>query len=87
MTTIWKHKLFPGDATVLMITGHVLSAGVQGDDIFVWATHYEDTPTHQVTVYASGTGHPCTHVAWTRFVNTVFLDNLGLVFHIFVEEP
>jgi hypothetical protein len=84
MKTIFKYLLNPG-VTVVTLRGDILSAGVQGDDIMVWAIHDHDAPERQVRIYAMGTGHPFTATPSACFIGTVFLG--PLVFHIFAGTP
>jgi hypothetical protein len=81
MKTIYKYRLEPQDETVLTLRGDVLSAGVQGHDIMVWAVHDDDAPERQVRVNVMGTGHDFVDAPQSSFVGTVFLG--PMVFHIF----
>jgi hypothetical protein len=84
MKSIYKYQLTPGYETVLTLRGRVLSAGVQGDDIMVWAVHDDDAPERRVRVHVMGTGHPFVDAPESSFVGTVFLG--GLVFHVFATD-
>lgn len=82
MKTIYKYPLKPTDETILTLHGNILSAGVQGDDIMVWATHDDAALERQVRINVMGTGHtPFVDAAESSFVGTVFLG--PLVFHVF----
>ena len=81
MKYIYKYRLEPADETILTLRGDVLSAGVQGQDIMVWAFHDDDTPERKVRVTVFGTGHPYTAGPEAGFISTVFLG--PLVFHVF----
>lgn len=81
MKTIYKYPLKPTDETVLTLRGDVLSAGVQGGDIMVWAVHDDASPERQVRVNVMGTGHLFTDAPESSFIGTVFLG--PLVFHVF----
>lgn len=83
MKTIYKHCIEPG-GTTLMIRGHVLSAGVQGDDVMVWATHDDRALERKVRVQVMGTGHPFVDAPESDFVGTVFMG--PFVWHVFVSE-
>jgi len=84
--SIYKYPLRPADETILTLHGDVLSAGVQGNDIMVWAVHDDDVPERRVRVNVMGTGHPFVDAPQASFVGTVFL--LSLVFHVFATpEP
>jgi hypothetical protein len=85
MKFIYKYPtLQPTVETILTLRGSVLSAGVQGQDIVVWAVYDEAAPERRVRVNVIGTGHPFARVLETRFIGTVFLG--PLVFHVFATE-
>ena len=81
MKSIYKYKLEPQGENVLELRGRVLSAGVQGDDIVVWAVHDDELTPRKVRVSTRGTGHWLEDVDPNGFIGTVFLG--PLVFHIF----
>jgi hypothetical protein len=78
--TIYKYPLKPG-VTMLTLRGNILSTGVQGGDIMVWAVHDDAALERQVRVTVMGTGHPFANAPESDFVGTVFLD--VFVFHVF----
>ena len=81
MKSIYKYQLEPADETILTLRGDVLSAGVQGGDIMVWAVHDDTALERKVRVNVMGTGHPFVDASESAFVGTVFLG--PLVFHVF----
>lgn len=81
MKSIYKYRLEPGRETVLSLRGKILSAGVQGDDIMVWAVHDEGALERPVRVSVMGTGHVFVDAPESDFIGTVFLG--PLVFHVF----
>lgn len=81
MKSIYKYQLKPAEETILTLRGDVLSAGVQGDDIMVWALYDDAAPERHVRISAMGTGHLWSVIPDSDFVNTVFLG--PFVFHIF----
>lgn len=81
MKFIYKYKLEPQDENVLALRGPVLSCGVQGDDIMVWAVHDDELTPRKVRISIRGTGHSLEGAGEGQFVGTVFLG--ALVFHIF----
>jgi hypothetical protein len=81
MKSIYKYKLEPQNENVLELQGPALSAGVQGDDIVVWAVHDDELSPRKVRISTSGTGHPLEGADEGEFIGTVFLG--PLVFHIF----
>ena len=83
MKSIYKYRLEPCEETVLTLRGNVLSAGVQGDDIMVWAVYDDANPEREVRVNVMGTGHLFVDAPESAFVGTVFLG--PLVFHVFAE--
>jgi hypothetical protein len=83
MRTIYKYKLDPG-VTKLELQGPILSCGVQGDNIMVWAIYDEAIGKKTVKVETVGTGHPLFGLSVNQFLGTVFIE--GLVFHIFVVK-
>jgi len=86
--TIYKYPLEIREQTVLTLRGEVLSAGVQGDDIVVWAVYDDEVPERQVVIHVMGTGHPFVDAPESSFIGTVFLG-VGLgqcVFHVFVTD-
>jgi hypothetical protein len=84
MKSIYKYPLEACEETILTLRGDVLSAGVQGNDIMVWAVHDDAAPERRVRVNVMGTGHLFVDAAETAFVNTVFLGSL--VFHVFATR-
>lgn len=81
MKSIYKYQLEPADETILTLRGDVLSAGVQGQDIMVWAVYDDAAPERQVRINVMGTGHLFVDAPDASFVGTVFLG--PLVFHVF----
>jgi len=81
--TIYKYELQPGD-TILTLKGQILSTGVQGDNIMVWAVHDDNALDRQVRVSVMGTGHPFVDAPESDFIGTVFLG--PFVFHVFATE-
>lgn len=95
MNTIWKYELKPQRVNKLMLPAgaQVLSAGLdpQGE-VCVWALVRPDLPkTQAVRIYVYGTGHdvPLDNSDRVRFLGTVLMPGLGLVWHVFegVEGP
>lgn len=80
---IYKYEVsVHGEPTHIPKGGEILAAGVQGNDIVVWARVNPETPTvpHYFPVY--GTGHEIDELhSCLPLINTVFLG--PLVFHVF----
>lgn len=70
MKTIYKYRLEPQEQTVLTLRGRVLAAGVQGDDIMVWAVHDDSALERQVRVSVMGTGHPFVNAPESDFIGS-----------------
>ena len=85
MRSIWKFKLNPAEQFVHMPRGaRVLSAGVQGNDICVWAVVDPEAEKclRAIKVYPTGSFMPpADNIDSAVFVGTVFLG--WLVFHVF----
>jgi hypothetical protein len=81
MKSIYKYKLDVQDESILRLRGPVLSAGVQGDDIVVWAVHDDELTPRKVRISIRGTGHLLEGADEGQFIGTVFMGSL--VFHIF----
>lgn len=82
MKKIYKYKIDPSLREYDLPYGAtILSAGVQGDDIFIWALTDTENPlsTRYIDVY--GTGHIVSENGTLRFIDTVFIGNF--VFHVF----
>lgn len=60
----------------------ILTVNTQGVNLFLWAlvdTEYSDI---ERTIYIHGTGHEMINPL-SKYINTVFMENGKLVFHIF----
>lgn len=83
--TIWKFEL-PCDNNPIVVEmpkgAEVLSAGVQDDEIVIWALVSPGRELTQRKFAVFGTGHEVTEdVSAGGLVNTVFMGSL--VFHVF----
>lgn len=84
MRAIYKYRLAVADEQKLLLRGRVLSVGVQGGNIMVWAVHDDDALERKVRFSIRGTGHPLGDADVSDFVGTVFM---GLfVWHVFATE-
>jgi hypothetical protein len=81
---IWKYPFQTDrDEIVMPLGAKIITAGMQGDDFFVWAI-VDPAQTLRATrrIAMFGTGHPMTEEdAAGRFINTIFFG--PLVFHVF----
>lgn len=80
MRTIYKYKLNPG-ITNLELQGPILSCGVQGDNIMVWAIYDEAIGKKTVKVETVGTGHPLfwtigKSISWNRIYRRASFSHL-----------
>lgn len=86
-TRVYKYVLSPTTKqTIEMAAGaEVLSVGVQGNDIVIWAKVYSRSPLVDREVLIYGTGHDMDEHsnAHHKFVGTVSLHG-HLWFHVFV---
>ena len=84
MNTIYKYKIPVGGDSIAMPEGaKILSVGVQGDSLMLWAEvnpHRKKYP-RQVEVF--GTGHEIHSNMWVsrEFIGTVFMSDL--VWHVY----
>ena len=75
---VWKFELL--SASVRMPAyAEVLTVGVQGESVFLWALVDPSAPYFDRRFVVHGTGHPITEPLG-RFVGTAFVE--GLVFHV-----
>lgn len=86
MKTVWKYQLSHKSTVALPGHAKVLSCGVQGEDIFIWAeVETENTPEDRAFVVV-GTGHQIDRTKRLTFIGTVFVG--PFVFHVYeVIEP
>jgi hypothetical protein len=86
LDTIWKFPVpSEDDFTLEMPAGSVpLSVGVQNGEIVLWAAvNSASEAMERHRFFLRGTGHPLRGAFFHRFVGTVQLERLGLVFHLF----
>ena len=85
MKTIYKFKVNPSGEPILMQEGaEILSAGVQGDAIYVWARLEPTNGLDNRLFPVYGTGHRISpEHEDLPLINTVFMPAQGLVFHVF----
>jgi len=81
MRTIWKFPIPADGGTVQMPKGaEVLSVGLQGNDIQVWALVDPSKSTTPRHFHVRGTGHACS-IAGEKFIGTIF--DGSFVWHVF----
>jgi hypothetical protein len=86
---IYKYEISPpnpnGDSFASIPEGgEILSAGVQGDNIFLWAAVDPSAPMSRRNIRVYGTGWEVDGAPGT-FINTVFMHGGTLVFHVFED--
>ncbi len=86
MITIWKFTLDQINDGIVQIQipqdARILSAGVQGSGLVVWAAVNLNAPITTRRLAIHGTGHSVKDsTAMSEFVGTVFVGSL--VFHVF----
>ena len=88
MRQIFKYKLVTGEGSTILVlpeSAEILSAGVQENDIVVWASlSLDDNATSQFEFIVVPTGSSFDNEKDYGFVQTVFMG--WMVFHIFVRE-
>jgi len=84
MKTIYKYPLFITDEQVVGLPedAHVLSAQMQGDQLFIWALVDTDAKLGQRAVRIFGTGNPVNLDGNWQFAGTV--QERMFVWHIFI---
>ena len=81
MRSIWKFKIGAIDDIVEMPVGAtILSAAVQGQEVYIWAIVDVNAPTAKRIIRMFTTGS-YIQTDGLEFVGTVFVD--WLVFHVF----
>jgi len=89
MISIWKYELDVRDSQTLLLPldAEILSVGLQRGVICLWAkvdTEVEGREIHEFRIV--GTGHPVPRSEESKFLGTVIMDNVGLVFHVFEDS-
>jgi hypothetical protein len=79
MKTVYKYKIGTGELQ-LPRGAKVLTAGIQGEDIFIWAEVDDSALPEHRSFYVYGTGHLIPDRAC--YIGTVF-DWNGFVWHIY----
>lgn len=89
MTAVWKFPIsMPRhDGRVFIELPNealIVSAGIQGDDLVVWAvTHGESASTHRHRLIVVNTGTEFDLPDDARFIGTVTHAASGVVWHVF----
>ncbi len=85
--TIWKYPLELDDTVLIAMPAGALplSVAMQGDTPCLWAAVDSAAARQEVhRFYVRGTGHPLRlDPSACRFLGTLLLQPLGLVFHVF----
>jgi ArsR family metal-binding transcriptional regulator len=87
MKKIFKYQLSNSSKQNLSMTAkaEIISVQVQKGKIVMWAIiDTEESFAHLHTIYVIGTGYEMPNVN-LQFLNTIQFEELGLVFHVFLE--
>jgi hypothetical protein len=82
MKTIWKFQVLPNENVSMPKGATILSAGVQGEDIFIWALVDPDAPRLDRLISVYGTGHTILGDPGA-FIGSVMMHGGTFVFHVF----
>lgn len=91
MSVIYKYKIpviHEGISSKILITGlnSILKVGVQGDDIFLWCeVNPHAIRQCEVEVYIIPTGYEFSNALNIEYLDTVFMYNNSIVFHIYYK--
>ena len=84
---VWKFKVVEGSFLVLPKGSKILSTGIQGSDIFIWALVYPNAPFVERRVIICPTGSALSPAEQNYdFIGTVLLAGGVLVYHVFAEK-
>lgn len=83
MHTIWKYTLHPKTELEMPKAAEILTVGIQGDDIVMWAKVNPEAPLETRTFLGFGTGHDLPDQIPLKYVGTTLFTGHNLVFHIF----
>jgi len=81
---VWKYPIHTAQEVISMpVESEILSAGAQGDQIFLWAKVDDSHRAYEAReIIVAGTGHNLPEGVDLEFLGTVQMPN-GLVFHVF----
>lgn len=82
---VWKWELNLQDEQVVYLPerAEILTVRMQGRSLCLWAVCARDAPSEARKIFIHGTGH-LVAPAPLRYIDTFFIDNGILVFHVFV---
>ena len=85
MKTIWKFPIPIHDVVTLRMPkgAEVLRVAAQGDQPCMWALVDTEAPKENRHFRFAGTGHPIDEKGRMKFIDTFFMRDGALVFHIF----
>jgi len=84
MNTIYKYEIPVGGGAIQMPnSAKILSVGVQGESLMLWAEVDPERSGYQRQVEVFGTGHPIRNEMCVsrEFIGTVFMSDL--VWHVY----
>ena len=85
MKTIWKYTLKSEITISMPEDAQILSVHEQHGEAQLWALVDPDAPKENIFFKCYGTGHKVKDYPG-QFIGTFFLNDFGLVFHVFKEE-
>ncbi len=82
---IFKYSIpVDGISTIAMQKdASILKARYYAGNVDIWALVDPEAELETVTFHTYGTGHQIDNPEALQYINTVFLDHIGLVFHVF----
>lgn len=84
---IFKYIIDINDSIIELPRGaKVLHIGLQRGEPHIWALIDDEEVAHEwVIIHAIGTGHLADGVANKKHLGTLIYDDLGLVYHYFID--
>lgn len=84
MKSIWKFPITLDTRQIKIPKGsQVIHAGLQNDEVTLWAIVETEAPLETLAVLVTGTGHSMPNGMW-RHVGTILTLDYTLVLHVFV---
>ena len=86
--TIWKFELKEVELQIVRIPegADILSLGIQGEEMFLWAAVDEEAETEAVQIRIVGTGWVMGETTLERRFLGTLATPAGLVWHVFRED-
>lgn len=89
MKVIWKYQLEVTDEQTIDIPigAIILSVAFQKDELCLWAMVDSVVPKEHRRIYIFGTGQDCYDVSTAKYIGTVAMASLPLIWHVFDGGP